>query len=186
MQKQFIDKKISYDGSQLSSLWAYRFFQIQGDSIIAFCGPCQVELDKMVDLEDYQKGETIYSPAMLHFIIEHFEMDLEKTVLRQRLLMALIKEELEKKGANFLSRQGDDIYYKGNLKLSVSIATLTPVSTMIHVGLNLCTEGTPVPTVSLSEIGELDPADFAHRIMVHYAEEMKDIYQARCKVRGVE
>ncbi|QGG48263.1 DUF366 family protein [Heliorestis convoluta] len=191
VQQRFIEDSIRYDGSQLSSLWAYRSYGIQGDSIVSFCGPCQVSFDKMVDLEDVIQGETIYSQGMLHFIIEHFELDLEKTVLRQRLFMTIIKEEIESKGQYRLQRKGDDLYWIDNeqqkrQKLSVSIATLSPVSTMIHTGLNLQTEGTPVPTVALAQIGVKDPEEFARRIMEKYSAEMKDIYAARCKVRGVE
>ncbi|MBM7867283.1 DUF366 family protein [Heliobacterium gestii] len=175
----------TYDGTQLRSLWTYRHFHIMGDSIVAFRGPCKVGLDKMVDLEDVLVGDSIYSPEMLHFIIEHFDMDLEKTIYRQRLFMAMIKEDLEEVCGGALIRRGDDLYWREK-KLSVSIATRSPVSTLIHVGLNLRTEGTPVPTASLGQIGEKDPEGFARRLMNQYSAEVTDIYLARCKVRGVE
>lgn len=184
LKTYYSSEPLGYDGSQLSSLWAYRRFHIMGDSIVAFRGPCKVGLDKMVDLEDVLVGDTIYSPEMLHFIIEHFDLDLEKTVLRQRLFMAMIKEDLEEVHGSSLIRRGDDLFWREK-KLSVSIATLSPVSTMIHVGLNLRTEGTPVPTASLEQVGEKDPEGFARRLMSQYAAEAADIYLARCKVRGV-
>ncbi|MCL5046252.1 MAG: DUF366 family protein, partial [Actinobacteria bacterium] len=52
MEKVFLPEFIKYDGRQLSSLWAFRNFGIQGDSIVAFRGPCHVELTEMVDLAD--------------------------------------------------------------------------------------------------------------------------------------
>ncbi|MCW2278926.1 DUF366 family protein [Heliophilum fasciatum] len=184
IKKYFHPELMGYDGTQLASLWAYRTFQIMGDSIVAFRGPCKVGLRTMVDLEDVLKGDTIYSPEMLHFIVEHFDMDLEKTVLRQRLFMTIIKEDLEEVYSSSLIRSGDDLYLIDK-KLSVSIATRTPVSTMIHVGLNVQTEGTPVPTASLSQLGEKNPEAFARRVMEQYVAESTDIYLARCKVRGV-
>ncbi|MCL0043767.1 DUF366 family protein [Peptococcaceae bacterium] len=46
---KYIDKRINYDGTQLRSLWAFRQFGIQGDSIISFRGKCDVPLSNMAD-----------------------------------------------------------------------------------------------------------------------------------------
>lgn len=178
------EKRI-YDGSQLSSLYAYRSFRVRGDSIVAFRGPCQVDLSEMVDVEDVLDMAPIWSEEMLHFIVEHFNDDLEKTVLRQRLLIAIIAEQLLISGISGLRRIGDDLY-RERKKLSVSIATATRVSTMIHTGLNLSSRNTPVPTISLPELGLTDPEDFAARVMAAYAEETAGVRLARCKVRGVD
>jgi hypothetical protein len=69
-------------------------------------------------------------------------------------------------------------------KLSVSIATASPVSTLIHTGFNIETEGTPVPTAGLAEQGVDIPA-FAAEVLRRYAAEVQDIWLARCKVRAV-
>ncbi|MDA8234617.1 MAG: DUF366 family protein [Clostridia bacterium] len=185
MKSHLVQNKLPYDGTQLSSLWAYKTFGIQGDSIIAFRGPCQVKLEHMVDQEDVLAGDHIYSEDMMHFIAEHFELDLEKTVIRQRLLITIIKEVLERNPAVKLRRDGDDIYL-GEDKLSVSIATLTRVSTMIHTGLNISSRNTPVATVSLPELGVEDWESFAHDVVQAYCEELESIKLARCKVRGVD
>ncbi len=174
----------TYDGSQLCSLWAYRNYGLQGDSIVCFTGPCQVLLDKMVDMADVLAGDFIYSERMLHFIVEHFDHDLEKTVTRQRLLISIINEELCETTAIAIKRQGDDLFWSER-KLSVSIATVSPVSTLIHTGLNLSSRNTPVPAASLPEIGITDTAVFATRIMEKYVAEITDIKMACCKVRGV-
>lgn len=179
-----VDAETAYDGTQLSSLWAYRNYGLQGDSIVGFTGPCKVSLDKMVDLADVLAGDFIYSENMLHFIVEHFELDLEKTVTRQRLLVAVIGEAIMETTGVFVHRQGDDLFLDGR-KLSVSIATLSPVSTMIHTGLNLSSRNTPVPTVSLPEVGVNDITYFANRVMEKYVTEINGIRMARCKVRGV-
>lgn len=174
----------TYDGTQLRSLFTYKNFHVQGDSIAVFRGPCSVALTEMVDMEDVLDADHIYSEDMLHFILEHFDLDLEKTIIRQRLLIAIIKERLEGRGVLSIHRDGDDLY-KGLEKLSVSIATLSPVSSMIHTGLNISSKNTPVKTVSLTDLGLTDPLDFGREIAEAYRSELTGIKAARCKVRGV-
>lgn len=139
----------------------------------------------MVDLADLLKQSPIYSPDMLHIIIEHFDNDLEKTICRQRLLICLIKEILETKDIKIV-RTGDDLYV-GECKLSISIATVTPVSTMIHTGLNLRSDNVPVKSIGLFELGWEDGPLLqllAEQIGQAYVREMQGIREARCKVRG--
>ncbi|TDA69816.1 MAG: DUF366 family protein [Clostridia bacterium] len=185
MKTYWHPERISYDGCQLRSLWAFRAFGLQGDSLVSFAGPCQVGVEALVDVADALARAPIYSQDMLHFIAEHFSLDLEKTVLRQRLLMVIIKELLEQTVGVRLVRSGDDLYYQGR-KLSVSIATLSPVSTLIHAGLNIVPEGTPVPAAGLVEMGLKNIPGFAQAVLAAYAAETEGIYLARCKVRGVE
>jgi len=186
MESFFIQEQILYDGSQLSPHWSFRTWGVQGDSLVCFRGPCQVRFDQMVDLEDLLKQSPIYSPDMLHIIIEHFDCDLEKTICRQRLLICLIKEILEAKEIK-ITRTGDDLYV-GKNKLSISIATITPVSTMIHTGLNLKSNNVPVESVGLFELGWEDGPplkSLAEQIGQAYVMEMQSIRKARCKVRGI-
>lgn len=178
-------KPLNYDGSQLQSLFAYKNFGLKGDSIIVFRGWCRVEQNEMVDIEDVLAKDWIFSEDMLHFIVEHFEMDLEKTIIRQRLLIATIKEELEKFGVTTLRRSGDDLY-EGDKKLSVSIATLSPVSSLIHCGLNISNENTPIPTIGLANLQIEDPLAFGESVAQHYCDEVRSMRLARCKVRGVQ
>jgi hypothetical protein len=121
---------------------------------------------------------------MLHFIIEHFELDLEKTIIRQRLLISIIKDQLENLGVKTIYRTGDDLY-EAQKKLSVSISTLSPVSTLIHCGLNISSINTPIPTVSLKDLGLNEILVFGEKVAHHYCCEMESIRLARCKVRGV-
>ena len=177
------DKTTAYTGHQLSSLWAYRNFGLQGDSIVCFRGPCRVDPPEMVDVEDVLGGSEIYGPDMLHFIVEHFGESLEKGVLRQRLLIAIIKDVLGRPG---LTRKGDDLYL-GDRKLSISIATSSPVSAMIHAALNVVSEGTPVKAAGLFDLGlgEGEILDFGREVCGLYSEEMDSVRLACCKVRGV-
>lgn len=183
MQIHFSDTPRGYDGSQLSSHFAYQSFGILGDSAVAFVGPCEVSLESLVDLEDVKRKAPIFSPEMLHFIIESFHIDLRGAVFLQRLFMAAIAELLHQRGCTALHREGDDLY-AAEKKLSVSIATSSPVSVLIHVGLNIRTEGTPVPTQGLAAWG-VDPAGFALECLAMIKREYEACLRASYKVRGV-
>ncbi len=184
MEGHFLEKEMVYTGRELRSHWAYERFDLLGDSLVAFIGPCDVPLDRMADLEDVKAGAPIRSDRMLHLIVEHFGADLETTILRQRLLVCLTAEHINRRLGGFrITRRGDDLY-EGEAKLSVSIAVATPVSTMIHFGLNVTSSGTPVRTVGLEELG-VDPRSLAEQITRHYLEELAGMAHARCKVRGV-
>ncbi|MGR6835858.1 DUF366 family protein [Syntrophomonas erecta] len=183
MKILFTDRSMDYTGEQLAPHWIYRNFNILGDAMVAFSGAAQVSLDHMVDLADVLESAHIYSPLMLHFLVEHFDTNLELAVYRQRMLIVAVKEELEQFEVP-VTRFGDDLYVN-RAKLSVSIATSSVVSTLIHVGLNIQTEGTPVKTVGLTELGISDIKAFAENVMLRYKKELEQIYQARCKVRGI-
>lgn len=184
MKTKFVEEEIKYIGSQLAPHWIYKNFRIQGDAIVAFVGECEVKLSEMVDIEDVINNEPIYSKLMLSFISEQFGIGLTEGVLRQRLLMTVIKELLEEKGV-FVVRNGDDLLING-AKLSVSIATKSTTSVLIHTGLNILSEGAPVKACGLtSELGIENIKDFANEIMQRYSEELDDIILAATKVRGV-
>jgi len=178
-----VNELTSYDGNQLQAHWIYRNFGLLGDAAVAFPGEVKLGLDKMVDLVDVKQQEHIYSPLMLNFIIEHFDTDLELAVYRQRLFMVVIKEELEQFEIP-VQRMGDDLYVNRG-KLSVSIASRSTVSSLIHVGLNIETQGTPVKTIGLNELGIADIAAFADNVMLRYKMELEQIYEARCKVKAI-
>jgi len=191
MISAFIPKKIKYTGSQLRPLWAYETFGLLGDSIVAFAGPCNIPFGNMIDAEDVRTKSKIYSSLMLHFIVEHFDIDLEKAVLKQRLLATIIKSTLEEHIDYRLNRIGDDIYDAKikqdaqrpthNAKLSISIATASPVSTLIHFALNIDSKHTPVLAAGLKDYG-INPKEFATRVMQAYTEEMLSVKNARQKV----
>ena len=184
MHTKLIEKEIKYIGSQLAPHWIYKNFKLQGDAIVAFIGECEVALTEMVDIEDVINNEPIYSKSMLSFITEQFNINLVEGVFRQRLLICIIKELLEERGI-FVVRNGDDLMIDGK-KLSVSIATKSKTSILIHTGLNIVSEGAPVKASGLtSELGITNIKEFALEVMKRYSEELEDINLASKKVRGV-
>lgn len=189
LETHFIDERIDYTGEQLVSRWAGERFGASADSMVAFIGACDVKPEFMVDLDDLRAGAKIRSDEMLHFIIEHFAgeprgPDLPTAVLRQRLLMALVAESVNRRlGEARVRREGDDLFDRDR-KLTVSIATLSPVSALIHAGINVRTAGVPVPARGLADYG-IDPRSFAEEILERYKREM-DLAETACgKVREV-
>ena len=185
-------KNIEYDGSQLSPLWAYTNFDVQGDSIISFRGPCNVSEEFMVDMEDRRKHAAISSPDMLHFIIEKFSVGINEIVLVERLLATVITELLRDiidEEAD-VEREYDNIYaaapgQKERAKLNVSVATVSPISGLVHFGLNITGEGTPVEAVGLEELGVGDINKFAVDVARLLIDEVKNVGIDASKVRPV-
>ena len=182
MHTKFIDKQIKYTGEELAPHWIYRNFNLQGDAVVGFCGECEVKLTEMVDIEDVINDEPIYSKNMLSFIVEHFNIGLVEGVFRQRLLICIIKEVLENSGINVI-RSGDDLFVNGK-KLSVSIATKSLTSVLIHVGINVDPTGAPIDAIGLDFLNICDIKGFAEDIMVKYSQEIDDIILASTKVIG--
>lgn len=184
MKTLFIDNEIKYEGWQLCPHWIYKNFKLQGDAIVAFVGECEVKLTEMVDIEDVINNEPIYSKLMLSFISEQFNVGLVEGVFRQRLLICKIKEALEKRGFS-VTRDGDDLFFD-NKKLTVSIATKSATSILIHTGVNIISEGAPIKASGLqSDMKISDIKNLAQEIMVQYSEEIDDIVMVSTKVRGV-
>ncbi len=184
-------RKVTYDGTQLRSLWAFTQHNVQGDSIIAFRGPADVSGANLVDLVDAKAGKFIKSDEMVHFITEFFDSDLPRTVVLRRLLVMIIKEVIEEiKPEIFVERKGNDLFIEVDeegvdyRKLSVSIATASPVSTLIHVGVNVTSENTPVPTFGLADL-EVPVEELVLKVMQKFITEVKEMELERTKVRGV-
>lgn len=205
MKTKFIEENFSYNGDQLTSLYAYLNHRVQGDSIVCWRGPCDIPMDKIVDGQDLLEGSKIYSEDMLHFIIEIFDAKLMEMVLVQRLFCELVKDEVLKmsRGKIQLERLGDDLYFRTDseitspptkdkdLKLNISIATMSPTSGLIHFGINVSSKNTPVKTYSLSEIAkisnlEFSASDWAQRLMSRLSIEWLDSKKATQKVKWVK
>lgn len=186
MKTHWLEQNLKYDGTQLRHLWAYLNFGILGDSIVAFQGPCDISFDHMVDGEDLNAKAEIRGANMLHFIVEKFDISLFAMVASQRLLSAIVKDllqEMSKAKAAELRREGDDLFLQDK-KLSISIATLSNMSAMMHFAVNITNEGTPVPTLSLEDLN-VKPEVFAKQLMQRFAEEIQSIADATRKVRSV-
>lgn len=188
MISRFLEVEEKYDGSQLVSLRNYLKHGILGDSIVAWIGACDVSLEHMVDGEDVLAKASIAGSRMLHFIVEKFDCTLLAAVALQRLLATIVKDELQsaspnKEIAQNLRRDGDDIYW-GKKKLSISIATQSPVNSLIHFAVNISNTGTPVETLSLEDLN-LDPKSLAQAVMKTFVDETIGIAAATRKVRWV-
>lgn len=200
---KFLDKNIKYDGSQLRSLYAFREHQILGNSLVSWIGPCDVAKEFMVDGEDLNANEKICGDLMLHFILERFETSLVAMVAIQRLMSSIALDVLKDLSQNQemsqkLFRSGDDLYLntskfkntelniKNELpKLSISIATVSPVSGLVHFAMNVTNIGTPVKTLSLQDL-ECDPNEFVKEYFHIFGNEMQSLSEATQKVHWVK
>ncbi len=105
------------------------------------------------------------------------------SVALQRLFICIIKEVLEEYNV-FVKRSGDDLFYEGR-KLSVSIATKSITSSLIHTALNIVKTGAPINVSSLTEMGIADIKEFSLKVMKKFTSEVEDMNFAKSKVRGV-
>jgi hypothetical protein len=174
-------ERIDYDGSQIGSLWAYTKFEVQDDSIVCFRGGCAIPLKHMIDVEDKIHNEKIESPDMLHFIVEHFDVPSLKVAYARQRLLACIAGEVFKDMGYSVSRKGDDLFYNDG-KLSISIASTSPVSCKIHFGINVrCDE-----YMSLEKMGIRDAATVQKQIGGRYTAEYEDMERDIRKSRPLE
>lgn len=173
----------NYDGSQLRPLFAYENFGLKGNSMISWISPTDVTLDHMVDYEDKIDQQKICGDKMLHFIVEFFPANLAFGVMAQRLLASIVKDLISKKTKASLkiSRKGDDIYI-GSGKLSISIASVSAVSTLVHFAVNITNKGTPVKTASLDDL-KIKPESFAQEVLAAFSSEFDDVIWATQKVK---
>ncbi|AEH25336.1 DUF366 family protein [Pyrococcus yayanosii] len=178
------DRRIDYDGSAIRSHWAYRNFGILGNSLVVFRGRCNVRVEEMIDIEDLRAKKEIRSDDMVHYIVEVF--DVPNVLLAsalQKLFVARLCEVLGEYGIK-TSRKGDDIYVNGK-KLSISIATVSPVSIKIHIGINVEAKGIPegIEATGLRELGINDVEEFMERTGRALVEEFEKVKRDSLKVR---
>jgi hypothetical protein len=184
--KFFEDKEIIYNGEQLRSHWIYENADLLGDAIVSFIGEADVNTCNMVDLQDVKQHAPIYSSKMLHFLIEHFNISLAESILRQHLFICIIQNTVNQQlGTNLVTRKGNDLFYK-EAKLSVSIATISPLSGLIHVGINIDSKNAPVNAAGLlSEMNIENINDLAIKLMKEYTIEHECIINSSYKVKHV-
>jgi hypothetical protein len=178
------DRNVDYDGSQLRPHFLRSTFGISGDAAVAFPGACEVRGAHLVDLADRERGHHIQATEMLHVIVERFDPRLDVAILIQRLLVGLaadgVREALPGGVAATVVRRGDDLFV-GEGKLSVSIATVSPVSSLIHLGINIDGRGAPVPTADLDSLG-IAARDLAGVILAGLGAEIDGVIDALGKV----
>jgi hypothetical protein len=181
----FLSEKISYTGHELAPHWISARTGVFASAVVAFRGPCEVATSELVDLEDQRENETIRAGEMLHFLGEWFEGDLLLGIARQRLFIAGFAELLSAKlSGRRVERRGNDLFVeqKGeSAKLSVSIVTASPVSTLFHFGVNIDASGAPVRAIGLKDL-DIDPNVLARETLALWSEEWNAMLKARCKV----
>ena len=140
-----------------------------------------------MDLEDSLSYDFIKSESMVHFIIEIPEATIRETVVWQRLFMRLIAARLTSDVDDlYIKVDGDDLMIE-NQKLSVSIATLSRFSGLIHVGININVgPECPVSAIGLIDIGGTEnyrgQFQWAELVAKSFADEYIDILKATYKV----
>jgi len=184
MMTAFIEGPVHYSGRELRSRWIAERAGLEGDAIVAFRGSCLVAGRDLVDLEDLELGNTVAGEDMLSFIVEIFGLSLVGVTFAQRLLCSIAQGILnEGLGRPAIERRGDDLFL-GRGKLSVSVATVSPVSGLIHLALNITTAGVPVQAACLADLG-LDHRWVAGEVLRRFADEADSVVRASRKVRPV-
>jgi len=178
-----LDRELTYDGTQLATAFVDRHAPGGGDAVVLFSGPADVPRENLVDLEDAEAGAHIYSPLMAHLILEHRGVQLVEAVWRQRLLVHLAARWIEGRCGARVEVRGDDLFVHGG-KLSVSVATNSPRGCLIHLGVNVETEGAPVVAVGLRDL-RIPADEFLDAVANLYADELVSVAHAAGKVRPV-
>jgi hypothetical protein len=184
--EESVNRPITYTGKELRPHWGLENTGVYGSLLTAFLGPCKVPTEDLVDWEDRLASDHIEAKSMLHILGEFFGTSLEAGVLYQRLAMVWAERLLQEEGVA-VTRSGDDLFVEGDHKLSVSIATVSPVSVLIHWGININCAGAPVKAAGLNQFGwsEDKVLGFAKKLLTHYIGELEEIRVAQFKVRPV-
>ncbi len=176
--------QIDYDGSQLHHAFAYEEGGELGATICYFEGAANV-LEHLVDLEDFLAHDFIKSELMQHFIIEVPEATITEMVVWQRFFICMCIDVLRSSSQGFtFTRKGDDIMVGPN-KLSVSIATLSRFSGLIHVGINISVgDGCPVAAIGIADLitDSSIVNEFGKTVAQKFVNEYEDIKAATYKV----
>ncbi len=178
-----LEEPLRYDGLQLATAFVDQHAPDAADVLVLFEGEADVPVEHMVDLEDAEAGDSIYSPLMAHWIVEHRDLSLSEAVWRQRLLGRLAADWVAHRAGITVEVRGDDLYV-GEGKLTVSIATRSPRSALIHFGMNVEIEGTPVPAAGLRDL-RIPAREVLRAVARLYANEVASARHAVRKVRPV-
>lgn len=185
--KTFVDPKPRpYHGPELRPHFILSQYKIEGSAVVAFRGPCDVKTDHLVDWEDRLANDSIKAKEMIHFLGEFFGITLKEGIWIQRLLVSESASILSSMGAKVL-RDGDDLFVNEK-KLSVSIVTASPVSVLLHLGINVDAEGAPstVQAIGLKEFLKTEQiVKFVDLLLGRFQEEYSSVERASVKVRPV-
>lgn len=201
---QFSENPIRpYHGPELRPHFLLTQMKLQGSALAAWVGPCDVKTEHLVDWEDRLANDSICAEKMIHFLGEFFGITLREGVFLQRLLMSIMgevlrehlqhelristapagPEGLQARALASLRRDGDDLFLLDR-KLSVSIVTASPVSVLLHAGINVDPAGAPVPAIGLDEL-QIDVVRFTKEVLKRFENEWLSVEWACTKVRPV-
>jgi hypothetical protein len=183
MRTVWLDDPLEYDGRQLSTAFFDQHAAHEEDAIVLFVGRADVGVEQLVDLEDAEAGAVIYSPLMAHALLEHRGVSLDEAAWRQRLLGHLAARWIASRSGVAVDVRGDDLFVRDG-KLSVSVATRSPRGCLMHLGVNVETDGAPVRAAGLRDL-RIPPQEFLSALARLYAEELVSVRHAVSKVRPV-
>lgn len=212
---QMIPDVMTYHGPELRPHFLLEKWGMKGSAVAGFFGPCEVKTEDLVDHEDRLAKDFIRSKMMMHFLGEFFGISLAEGVLYQRLFMAIAAQEIAQISGQKIYRSGDDLFWvdakslskaekiphgeltedwaaRDGKKLSVSIVTASPVSRLLHVGINIDATGAPVKAAGLLDLGIvpsnqdlLSARALGERILRAFSAEVEGVEWACAKVKPV-
>ncbi len=173
---------MKYDGSQLRRAFIHERYGVRGRAILVFRGPMDVPRERTVDTEDLD--EPIRGGDVLHLILDDpTRCEPAAAGLLQRLLVVRAREVLEERLSVRLDRDGDDLLHDDR-KLTVSVFKPAGPGALAHLGINVSTEGVPVPATSLRDLGwDGDPLELGYDIAASFAREVDDVELDLTKMR---
>jgi len=163
--------KLELTPEVLKPHWALKRFKLVGDSIVAFRGGVKLSPEQYVDLLEAQRERPIPNVDLLHFVVEHFDDDLERAILKENILINIAQEKiLHRAPKSGVMRWGDNLY-DGKYRLTISCATKTLVSAKIHLGI--CIDSDEENGYhGISEFG-IDPFELAEVVANQYRADMR-------------
>jgi hypothetical protein len=177
-------EQLTYFGPELRPHFILSKFNIEDSALVVFRGPCEVKTDHLVDWEDRLANDFIRAKEMVHFLGEFFGITLKEGIWIQRLIVSEIGNELLRLKLNVL-REGDDLFIDEK-KLSVSIVTVSPVSVLLHLGLNIDSTGAPVKATGLQDYLSKTQIDtLISSVLSRFQTEYQSVHRASVKVRPV-
>jgi hypothetical protein len=177
-------EKLTYFGPELRPHFILSKWKIEDSALVAFLGPCEVKTDHLVDWEDRLQNDFIRAKEMIHFLGEFFGATLKEGIWIQRLLVSELCAELHKAGIMAI-RDGDDLFVDMK-KLTVSIVTASPVSVLLHLGVNIDSEGAPVAATGLKHyLTQEKIMALIQVLLTRFETEFKSVHRASVKVRPV-
>lgn len=193
----FIKTKTPYDGLILHNRFAYKFFKdkvLPIGNIIAFRGTMEVLAEGMIDQEDVDKKDFIWSEDALNFLweIPLLGDNIFGAVSYQRLFCANVGNLVGKYLNAKVDVRGDDIYVmkehkqRGVIspegKCSVSITHIKNGAALGHLGINI-KAGDRAPVFAFStEFNDKQVEDFANDVINLFYEMNDNIFVAGTKI----